>query len=150
MVMLPRTVSCPRWTARTHEVCRAIQETDTQQPRLPAEQPLQKAAHLNERDAPEQRVSSPPKAAASGRRQQQQQQQNGAGLLAPVASTYDVLKRRLGLQTTRRHDAEIFAIAGPALLSLAADPLLSLIDTAFVGRLGPAELVGARLLCDSF
>ena len=39
-----------------------------------------------------------------------------------------------------RHDREIFALALPALGSLAIDPLVSLVDTAFVGRLGTAEL----------
>lgn len=35
---------------------------------------------------------------------------------------------------------EIVRLAGPALGSLAADPLVTLVDTAFVGRLGPAAL----------
>ncbi|GAV67012.1 MatE domain-containing protein, partial [Cephalotus follicularis] len=35
---------------------------------------------------------------------------------------------------------EILRIAFPAALALAADPVASLIDTAFVGRLGPVEL----------
>lgn len=35
---------------------------------------------------------------------------------------------------------EILKIAFPAALALAADPIASLIDTAFVGRLGPVEL----------
>lgn len=38
------------------------------------------------------------------------------------------------------HDREIAALAIPALGALAADPLLSLVDTAFVGRLGAASL----------
>jgi len=37
-------------------------------------------------------------------------------------------------------DREIIALAVPALGALAADPLVSLIDTAFVGRLGTTEL----------
>lgn len=40
----------------------------------------------------------------------------------------------------RRFDAEIFALAFPALGALIADPLLSLVDTAFVGRLGALPL----------
>lgn len=40
------------------------------------------------------------------------------------------------------HDRKIFALAVPALGSLAIDPLVSLVDTAFVGRLGP-EALGA-------
>nr|AWM96671.1 MATE protein [Citrus limonia] len=35
---------------------------------------------------------------------------------------------------------EILRIAFPAALALAADPIASLIDTAFIGRLGPVEL----------
>lgn len=38
------------------------------------------------------------------------------------------------------HDRAIFTLALPALGSLAADPLVSLVDTAFVGRLGPEAL----------
>lgn len=38
------------------------------------------------------------------------------------------------------HDREILALAIPALGTLAADPLVSLVDTAFVGRLGAVEL----------
>ena len=41
---------------------------------------------------------------------------------------------------SRRFDREILALAVPALGALAADPLVSLVDTAFVGRLGPTEL----------
>jgi MATE family multidrug resistance protein len=38
------------------------------------------------------------------------------------------------------HDREIAALAIPALGALIADPLLGLVDTAFVGRLGETEL----------
>jgi MATE family multidrug resistance protein len=41
---------------------------------------------------------------------------------------------------TRRFDRDIFSLAWPALLALAADPLVSMVDTAFVGRLGTREL----------
>ena len=37
-------------------------------------------------------------------------------------------------------DREIFALALPALGAMLADPLVSLIDTAFVGRLGVVSL----------
>ncbi|MDE0232365.1 MAG: MATE family efflux transporter [bacterium] len=37
-------------------------------------------------------------------------------------------------------DRRILALAAPALAALVADPLLSLVDTAFVGRLGRVEL----------
>jgi len=38
------------------------------------------------------------------------------------------------------HDRQILRLAVPALGALAADPLVSLVDTAFVGRLGSTEL----------
>lgn len=41
---------------------------------------------------------------------------------------------------SRRYDREILHLAIPALGALAADPLVSLIDTAFVGRLGALPL----------
>ncbi len=40
----------------------------------------------------------------------------------------------------KRWDRRILALAAPALAALVADPLLSLVDTAFVGRLGRVEL----------
>jgi putative MATE family efflux protein len=39
-------------------------------------------------------------------------------------------------------DRRILALAAPAVVTLAADPLLGLVDTAVVGRLGAAELGG--------
>ena len=42
--------------------------------------------------------------------------------------------------SSRRYDKEIFRLAIPALGTLAADPLVSLVDTAFVGRLGVVAL----------
>lgn len=43
-------------------------------------------------------------------------------------------------ESRRRWDRRILALAAPALGALVADPLLSLVDTAFVGRLGRVEL----------
>lgn len=40
-----------------------------------------------------------------------------------------------------KYDKDIFALAVPAALALAADPLLGMVDTALVGRLGSDELV---------
>ncbi len=37
------------------------------------------------------------------------------------------------------HDSAIFALALPAVLALAADPLLSMVDTIFVGQVGAAD-----------
>ncbi len=44
------------------------------------------------------------------------------------------------MTAARALDRDIVALALPALGALAADPLVSLVDTAFVGRLGAAEL----------
>ena len=101
-----------------------------------ARQPKQRPSSLSERPDPEQ-------LSATGQPEQQAASQQHVALqwLHPFGTAYSWLKRQLRIQPSRRHDADIAAIAGPALLSLAADPLLSLVDTAFVGRLGPAELV---------
>ena len=40
----------------------------------------------------------------------------------------------------RQYDRRILGLAVPALGALAADPLVSLVDTAFIGRLGTTEL----------
>ena len=45
-----------------------------------------------------------------------------------------------GAFLSRRYDREILALAVPAVGALAADPVVSLVDTAFVGRLGAVEL----------
>ncbi|MGH8937494.1 MAG: MATE family efflux transporter [Acidimicrobiia bacterium] len=50
--------------------------------------------------------------------------------------------RRRRRDIPRPYDRDILALAVPALGALAADPLVSLVDTAFVGRLG-AEALGA-------
>ncbi|MFB6351407.1 MAG: MATE family efflux transporter [Bradymonadaceae bacterium] len=44
------------------------------------------------------------------------------------------------LPTQNRHDSDILELAVPALAGLAADPLVSLVDTAFVGQLGTTPL----------
>lgn len=43
------------------------------------------------------------------------------------------------------HDGIIFSLAAPAILALAADPLLAMVDTAIVGHLGQNELVSGPL-----
>lgn len=43
------------------------------------------------------------------------------------------------------HDSLIFNLAAPAVLALAADPLLAMVDTAIVGQLGSSELVRASM-----
>lgn len=52
----------------------------------------------------------------------------------------------------RRYDRAIFALAWPALGTLAADPLVSIVDTAFVGRLGalPLAALGVNVAVFSF
>lgn len=52
---------------------------------------------------------------------------------------------RVGIRPSDQHDAAVWNLAGPAVLALAADPLLGVVDTAFVGRLGPEALVRQRL-----
>lgn len=47
---------------------------------------------------------------------------------------------RTALRLRHPFDREILALAVPALGTLAADPLVSLVDTAFVGRLGVVPL----------
>ncbi|MGH2807122.1 MAG: MATE family efflux transporter, partial [Actinomycetota bacterium] len=55
---------------------------------------------------------------------------------------------------SHEHDPAIFALALPAFGALAADPLYSLVDTAFVGHLGTVELgavaVGTAAFTASF
>ncbi len=51
------------------------------------------------------------------------------------------MARQKGVKPERRAvDRRIFALAVPALGALAAEPLISLVDTAYVSRLGVAEL----------
>ena len=42
---------------------------------------------------------------------------------------------------------EFFSIALPAFIQLAAEPLAGLVDTAYLGRLGPEVLGGAGKVC---
>eukprot|EP00210_Caulerpa_lentillifera_P002402 g2303.t1 len=62
----------------------------------------------------------------------------------PVKEKFDLLKQFRKLNFTQflksPYDGRIFALAGPALLTLAADPLLSIVDTIYVGKLGSNEL----------
>ena len=51
---------------------------------------------------------------------------------------------RVGIRPSDRHDGPVWDLAAPAVLALAADPLLGVVDTAFVGRLGPEALVRLR------
>ncbi|MBT8213906.1 MAG: MATE family efflux transporter, partial [Acidimicrobiia bacterium] len=57
--------------------------------------------------------------------------------------------RVIGLRRTR-YDREILALAIPALGTLAADPLVSLVDTAFVGRIGAVELAALAIAAAIF
>ena len=47
------------------------------------------------------------------------------------------------LQQKRKLTIEFLKIGGPALVQLAAEPLAALVDTAYLGRLGPEVLGGA-------
>lgn len=54
-------------------------------------------------------------------------------------------------QMRRRIDGEMVAIAGPALVGLAIDPLASLVDTAFIGRFcSTADLAGVGVAVSVF
>ncbi len=63
--------------------------------------------------------------------------------LGRVVSVQSSLKNEVGkIEIPGRHqdDAQILALALPAALALAADPLLQVVDTAFVGHAGPEAL----------
>ncbi|KAK4356526.1 hypothetical protein RND71_025497 [Anisodus tanguticus] len=45
---------------------------------------------------------------------------------------------------------EIATIAIPAALALTANPIASLVDTAFIGQIGPIELVAVGILIAVF
>ena len=49
-----------------------------------------------------------------------------------------------------RHDRAILGLAGPALAGLAADPLVSLVDTAFIGHLGRVPLAALGINASIF
>jgi MATE family multidrug resistance protein len=49
-----------------------------------------------------------------------------------------------------RHDSAIFRLALPALGGLAVDPLVSLVDTAFVGQLGTVQLAALGINASLF
>ena len=59
---------------------------------------------------------------------------------APTATPSSRGRLRDALRLRHPFDREILALAVPALGALAADPLVSLVDTAFVGRLGVVPL----------
>ncbi|KAG1676823.1 hypothetical protein FOA52_010332 [Chlamydomonas sp. UWO 241] len=50
------------------------------------------------------------------------------------------LQERAGALLSSPYDSVILSLSGPAILALAADPLLSIVDTAIVGQLGSGEL----------
>lgn len=54
----------------------------------------------------------------------------------------DSEKKYFGMMPSSPYDKEIANIAIPALLTLTLDPLVSLVDTALVGRLGAQSLGG--------
>lgn len=54
--------------------------------------------------------------------------------------TWDPLSTIKAKMCKSKHDDAILALAGPAVIALAADPLLSVVDTGFVGHIGPDEL----------
>lgn len=66
-------------------------------------------------------------------------------VLAPILANLNPQSRSDDASAARSLDREIIALALPALGALALDPLLSLIDTAFVGRLGVSAIAGVGL-----
>ena len=50
-------------------------------------------------------------------------------------------------QQKKQLTKEFFSIALPAFIQLAAEPLAGLVDTAYLGRLGPEVLGGAGKVC---
>lgn len=56
---------------------------------------------------------------------------------------------RLHQALSSPYDHAIFTLAAPAVLALAAEPLLGIIDTAFMGQLGADNLVGSALYVGS-
>jgi len=61
----------------------------------------------------------------------------GADEAGPGPGSWALSLRR---QLSNPHDAAILSLAGPSLIALAADPLLSMVDTAFVGHISAAAL----------
>ena len=61
---------------------------------------------------------------------------------APIAPEVETERWSL---LRNKHDGEIARLALPALATLILDPIMSLIDTAAVGSLGPAALAGTGL-----
>ncbi|KAJ0963555.1 hypothetical protein J5N97_028677 [Dioscorea zingiberensis] len=59
---------------------------------------------------------------------------------AKVSPLHDFFKNARNALNMDDLGLEILQIAFPAALALTADPLASLIDTAFIGRIGPVEL----------
>ncbi|XP_047320332.1 protein DETOXIFICATION 43-like [Impatiens glandulifera] len=69
--------------------------------------------------------------------------ENNSSDLSPPKSNWPFLVFFNDARLVFKRDAlglEILQIALPAALALAADPIASLIDTAFIGRLGPVQL----------
>lgn len=65
--------------------------------------------------------------------------------LAARHTGWGAVRERVSRAVRDPNDAEIFAIVGPALLAVFLDPVMTLVDTAIVGRLGAAELGGTGL-----
>lgn len=59
----------------------------------------------------------------------------------PATALPSARRESAGSWWSSQFDKDIFALAVPAALALAADPLLGMVDTALVGRLGSDELV---------
>ncbi|KAL9687944.1 hypothetical protein QQ045_032356 [Rhodiola kirilowii] len=67
-----------------------------------------------------------------------------------VSAFYNVLLRIRDVFKFDKLGLEILSIALPAALALAADPITSLVDTAFVGHIGSAELAAVGVSASVF
>ncbi|MCL7040726.1 hypothetical protein MKW94_029513 [Papaver nudicaule] len=69
---------------------------------------------------------------------------------SPGSSVRSLLRRFRNEFSTGQLGWEVLSIALPAALALAADPITSLVDTAFVGRLGSVELAAVGVSISVF
>ncbi|KAJ4842848.1 Protein DETOXIFICATION 44, chloroplastic [Turnera subulata] len=101
--------------------------------------------------SPQEKTKTTPLEASPPTKPQQQQQLPREQLSsAKSSSVYTLLNRfRYGF-TLDDVGTEILSIALPAALALAADPITSLVDTAFVGHIGSVELAAVGVSVSVF
>jgi Na+-driven multidrug efflux pump len=67
------------------------------------------------------------------------------GVLSHALHTHTCFSASKDTAIRRNIDTEFATIFGPALVALAADPLASLVDSGYLGRLQPSDMAGAGL-----